>query len=218
MEPADVRTLAQGIYGMKENGKIWIAWEYDGSIRSKVLSKEMKSPFFTFTRFEGAKKPMVFLRYPVAMVQTFFTLAKEKPGVLVVQNPSIVLSFFSALVKPLFNYRLVIDLHTLYLHPSGFKKLIMQFLNDYSLKRGDIVIVTNESYKVRIKEKTGREIFVLPDHIPDFEYEFEKMALRGKTMSYSYAHFQKMSRGKKSFRQPNCWIRRPVFTFQGKTG
>jgi len=165
---------------MKENGKIWIAWEYDGSIRSKVLSKEMKSPFFTFTRFEGAKKPMVFLRYPVAMVQTFFTLAKEKPGVLVVQNPSIVLSFFSALVKPLFNYRLVIDLHTLYLHPSGFKKLIMQFLNDYSLKRGDIVIVTNESYKVRIKEKTGREIFVLPDHIPDFEYEFEKMALRGK--------------------------------------
>ena len=76
--------------------KLWIAWEDDGSIRSKVLSKEMKACFYTFTLFEGHKHLSIF-RYPAAILQTFFTLAKEIPQILVVQNPSIVLSFFAAL-------------------------------------------------------------------------------------------------------------------------
>ncbi|QTA84832.1 glycosyltransferase [Desulfonema magnum] len=164
---------------MLKNKKLWIAWEDDGSIRSKVLSREMKADFHTFTLFEGHKHLSVF-RYPVAVLQTFFTLVKEKPEILVVQNPSIVLSFFAALVKPVFHYKLVTDLHTLYLNPRGFKKIIMNFLNDYSLKRSNITIVTNESYRAKIKDKTKKVIFVLPDRIPDFDYEFEKISLKGK--------------------------------------
>ncbi len=164
---------------MLKNKKLWIAWEDDGSIRSKVLSKEMEADFYTFTLFEGHKHLSLF-RYPAAILQTFLTLVKEKPEVLVVQNPSIVLSFFAALVKPVFNYKLVTDLHTLYLNPKGFKKSIMNFLNDYSLKQNNITIVTNEPYKAKIKNKTKKEIFILPDRIPDFDYEFEKTPLKGK--------------------------------------
>jgi len=98
----------------------------------------------------------------------------------VVQNPSIVLSFFAALVKPIFKYQLIIDLHTLYISPKGFKKIAMDFLNDFSLKRGDIVIVTNESYREKIQRKIRTKIFILPDRIPDFDYEFKAMPLKGK--------------------------------------
>jgi len=164
---------------MAKHKKIWIAWEDDGSIRSKVLSKEMNTEFYTFTRFERDRH-LFFLRYPVAILETFLTLIKEKPEVLAVQNPSIVLSFFAAFVKPIFNYRLVIDLHTLYLHPTGIKKSLMKFLNDYSLKHGDIVIVTNAAYKQKIRGKTKQNIWVLPDRIPDFDEKFEKKKLNGK--------------------------------------
>lgn len=172
----------QTSYGaeMKNRGKkLWIAWEDDGSIRSRVLSKEMNAIFRTFTTFEG-DHPLSFLRYPTAIWQTFFALMRERPRTLVVQNPSIVLSFFAALVKPVFRYQLIIDLHTLYISPKGIKKFVMDFLNGFSLKRGDIVIVTNESYREKLQKKIRTKIAILPDRIPDFEYAFTPMTLRGK--------------------------------------
>ncbi len=90
----------------KSSKKLWIAWEDDGSIRSRVLSKEMNAIFYAFTLFEG-DNPLSFLRYPAAILQTSLTLAKEKPRTFVVQNPSIVLSFFATLVKPIFKYQLI---------------------------------------------------------------------------------------------------------------
>ncbi|OQY58036.1 MAG: hypothetical protein B6245_13890 [Desulfobacteraceae bacterium 4572_88] len=57
----------------KSSKKLWIAWEDDGSIRSRVLSKEMNAIFHTFTMFEG-DNPLFFLRYPAAILQTFLAL------------------------------------------------------------------------------------------------------------------------------------------------
>jgi len=164
---------------MRDKNIIWIAWEDDGSIRSKVLAKEINAGFYTFTLFEGVRL-LSPLRYFTAMLQTFFTLLKERPGVLIVPSPSVFLAFFSALAKPMFNYKLVIDLHTLCIDLKGIKKFIRDFLNDYSLQYGNIVIVTNEPYKNKIKEKTDKKIFVLPDKIPDFNYELKKIPLKGK--------------------------------------
>jgi len=162
------------------NKIIWIAWEEDGSIRSKVLSRAIVAEFYTFTLFEGSTNILSFLRYPTAIMQTFFKIIKESPKILVVQNPSIVLSFFSALWRPFFGYTLVVDLHTLYIYLKGVKKIIVNALNNFSLRNGNIIIVTNDPYKNKIKEKTNKEIFVLPDMIPDFDYEFMKVKLQGK--------------------------------------
>jgi len=161
------------------NKILWITWEKGGSIRSKVLAKEISAKFYVFNVFEDIERLFLF-RYFLAVLKTFFILLYERPKVLIVQNPSIVLSFFSSLVKPVFNYILVIDLHTQYIHPIGTKKIIMNYLLNYSLRRGDIIIVTNESYKNTIKDKTNSEIFILPDKIPDFDYEFKRIRLKGK--------------------------------------
>ncbi len=172
------------VKGMKRNKKLWIAWEDDGSIRSRVLAKEMNAAFYTFTLFEG-DRCLSLLRYPIAILQTLFTLMKERPENLIVQNPSVFLCVLSALVKPVFNYKLIIDLHTLYIHikpipPEDIRKKIINSLNNYSLKQGEIVIITNEPYISKIKDKVNKEIFVLPDRIPDFDYEFKETSLKGK--------------------------------------
>lgn len=165
---------------MAADKKLWIAWENDGSIRSRILAKEMRAEYYTFTRFEKSKR-LFFLRYPLAMIQTFFAVAKNKPDVLVTPDPSVLLCFLAALIKPLFNYKLIIDEHTLYISPTGIKKIVMDFLGDYFLKRCDMVIVTNEPYKIRMREFVkNKEIFVLPDRIPDFDYTFKHTELKGK--------------------------------------
>jgi len=159
--------------------KIWISWESGSSIRSKVLAKEMNAIFFTFTLFEDAKYLSAF-RYAAAILNSFFTILKERPKILVVQNPSVVLSYFSSVAKKIFGYYLIIDLHTHYINPVGIKKIFMNFLNEYSLRRANLIIVTNEYYRNKINNKSQNEIFVLPDKIPDFEYEFRKIELKGE--------------------------------------
>ena len=49
--------------------------------------------FYTFTLLEGDRFLSPFM-YPAAVLQTFLVLLKERPISLIVQNPSIVLSFF----------------------------------------------------------------------------------------------------------------------------
>jgi len=164
--------------------KLWIAWDDDGSIRSRVLAKEMKAAFYTFTLF-GNSKYLSVLRYPIAILQTFFTLIKERPDVFIVPNPSTVLAFFSALVKPIFNYMLIIDEHTPFpeghaLAFKGMKKLLSTYLSKHYFKQCDILIVTKELHKARINNATLKEIFILPDKIPAFDYEFEQTPLKGQ--------------------------------------
>lgn len=162
---------------MRQHQRVWIAWEDETSIRSKVLAKEMGVKFYAFTLFENIPP----LRYITAVFLTLLALIREQPRSLIVQNPSIVLCFVAALVKPFFGYALIVDLHTPYLHPQGFRKVIMTFLDRFALKRSNIIIVTNDSYKNRLQEQIeGDKILVLPDKFPEFEHEFKGTTLQGK--------------------------------------
>lgn len=159
---------------------LWVAWEKDASIRSRILAKEMKADYYTFTAFEG-RKYFASIRYIVAVIQTLLILLKMKPIILVVQNPSIVLCFLSSITKKLFGYKLIVDLHTQYIHPGKVRKFIMNYMNKYSLNRCDIIVVTNDNYKNDIKDITDKTIYVLPDKIPHFDYEFNRLTLKGKS-------------------------------------
>src|SRR5438477_13186851 len=91
--------------------RLWIAWEDDTSIRSRVLARELGAKYLAFTRFSDSR-PLGWLRYLVATFQTVWAVVRERPELLVVQNPSIVLAFEAALLRSIARYRLVIDLHT----------------------------------------------------------------------------------------------------------
>jgi glycosyltransferase involved in cell wall biosynthesis len=148
--------------------KLWIAWEDDTSIRSRVLARELQAQYAAFTRFTDSKW-FGWLRYLVATVQTVWTITRRRPHLLVVQQPSILLAFEAALLRPLLGFRLVVDLHTPLIKPTGASGLIAAALHEYALRHCTAVIVTNDGYKRTVARTTDRRIFVLPDKIPVFE-------------------------------------------------
>lgn len=158
---------------------IWIAWEDDASIRSRVLAEELQADFYTFTTFEGMKYCGV-LRYLVAIIQTTILIVKRKPEVVLVQNPSIFLAFWTAITRGLLNYKLVVDYHTFYINPNSLLRSVLNKVNSYALNASDLVIVTNESYKNKISDVIKTEIMILPDKIPDISTNGELPQLEGR--------------------------------------
>jgi glycosyltransferase involved in cell wall biosynthesis len=142
------------------------------------LSCELAADYVAFTDFNDSKF-LGWLRYPFAVLQTTRILFTKKPELLFVQNPSILLAYTAALLRPFLGFRLVIDLHTLYIQPNGVKKIIAGALNNFALKHCDAVIVTNEAYKQQIAARTDRPVLVLADKIPEFERDFQPVSLKG---------------------------------------
>lgn len=143
----------------------WIAWEDDTSIRSRVLAGELGARYRAVTYFDHSRF-FKWLRYPTAAIVTLWLLLRWTPRVLVVQNPSILLAFEAALLRPIFGYRLAIDLHTPFLPTSGLKRRIADFVHWYGLRHSDAVIVTNEALRRRVARQTTVPVFILPDRIP----------------------------------------------------
>ena len=159
--------------------RLWIAWEDDSSIRSRVLADELGADYRAFTRFTGSRL-FGWLRYPAATLATLWILLGHRPDLLVVQNPSILLAFQAAVLRTVFGYRLVIDLHTQFLEATGLSRLVADALHGYGLRHCDAVIVTNESYRQRIERQTDRPVFVLPDKVPEVGQDATSYAVEGE--------------------------------------
>jgi glycosyltransferase involved in cell wall biosynthesis len=158
--------------------KLWLAWEDDTSIRSRVLATELGADYRAFTRFDRSRW-FRWLRYPVAAVQTLAAIASHRPDLLVVQNPSILLSFQAAVLRPLFGYTLAIDLHTPLRPPAGTIERMVDVLHRYSLRHSDLVIVTNEGFRARVARQTSSPVLILPDKVPDLGAPSGRYAVEG---------------------------------------
>lgn len=159
--------------------KLWLAWEDDTSIRSRVLAEELGAEYYAFTLLSNSKA-FAWLRYPVAMVQTAWTILRRRPDLVVAQNPSIVLAWEAAVLKKVLGYRLAIDLHTHFVDPTGLSKRIYDFFHGYSLRHCDVVIVTNDAYRAEIARQTPAAVMVLPDKVPEFDGARGEVALEGE--------------------------------------
>lgn len=146
--------------------KLWIAWEDDTSIRSRILADQLGAEYHAFT-FLSNSNAFAWLRYLVATLQTVGAILRTRPTLVVVQNPSVLLSSEAALFKKVWGYHLVIDLHTHFAEYSRAKQLIHDAFLGYSLRNCDTIIVTNEAYQEEIATQTSQEILVLPDKIPE---------------------------------------------------
>lgn len=140
--------------------RIWITWE--NQRRSRELAAHFQCRIFVF---EGAG----FLRYPKAIFHTLWTLMAERPRVVFVQNPSMVLAALAVtwgLVSP---SKVVVDRHTTFLlnhaGPNTVGLRLFKALHRYTLKHADLTIVTNEYLATLVRERDGRPA-VLPDKLP----------------------------------------------------
>ena len=145
---------------------IWITWEKQrrsmelaAAFKCKLFVLEYQSPF----------------RYIKCIFKTFAIIKSEKPSILFVQNPSMVLaSLATCVVKRLFNIPVIVDRHSNFLmgsqHRTFWFRLIFTILNYLTIKNADLTIITNQALYHYIKISGGNP-FVLPDKLPDIKAE-----------------------------------------------
>jgi glycosyltransferase involved in cell wall biosynthesis len=113
-----------------------------------------------------SNKPRL-IKYPLLISKTLAIIFRNKLKVLFVQNPSIVLSFFSIFVKKLFGFVVVVDAHNAGIYPLEGKSRSLNFIAKLICRNADLVIVTNQ-HLARVVEKWGGVPFIMPDPLPDF--------------------------------------------------
>jgi glycosyltransferase involved in cell wall biosynthesis len=105
------------------------------------------------------------LRYLELSLRTLLVIARARPKIVLVQNPSLVLAVLTVLVRPVFGYRLVADAHNEAVEPYINRSGMVQRCTRWVLRKADLTIVTN-AYLAQTVEAAGGSAFVLPDRIP----------------------------------------------------
>lgn len=104
-------------------------------------------------------------RYMELSIRTWCLLRVEKPRVLLIQSPSIILSFIALLLKSFFKYKLVVDAHNEAVDPFSYKFFLIKWLAVIILNRADRIIVTN-NYLANIVNLNSGVPLILHDRIP----------------------------------------------------
>jgi glycosyltransferase involved in cell wall biosynthesis len=104
-------------------------------------------------------------RYLLLTARTLRLLARRRPRILLVQNPSLVLSILTVLLRPFCSYRLVIDAHNEAVEPYENPQSWIRWLSRWVIRSAHLVIVTNRQLADAVQEQGGTA-FVLPDKVP----------------------------------------------------
>jgi len=167
-----------------DNGKraIWISWE--DHRRSRTLASRFGIPLYVFS----ASWPR-YIKHPFFLLRTIYILLLCRPDILFVQNPSILLTLFAIILKPLLRYHLVVDAHNAGVYPFEQRQEKFAALFPFIHRHTDITIVTNAKLASIIKSNGGRP-FVLPDPLPKLkrtDSEIKKQSKFVVTFVCSYA-------------------------------
>jgi len=138
---------------------IWITWQKHR--RTESLCGKLGIELFVFSyQMTGA------LKYISPIFQTVNCIRREKPRVVFVQNPSLMLCILSSILKFFFDFLLVVDAHNEgvepYINNRWYFRLLLKFVH----KRADLTIVTN-SFLGETISKNGGNFSVLPDPVPE---------------------------------------------------
>lgn len=137
---------------------VWVTWERQR--RNSSLASALGARLFEFD-FHGSRPA----RYLRAIPATVWTIARMRPRVLIVQNPSMVLALLGVALSRLARFRLIVDAHNAGLQPDGDAGRLRRFLASFIARRAHVTIVTNPALK-RVVGGYGGRAFVLPDGVP----------------------------------------------------
>lgn len=152
--------------------RIWITWEIQS--RNRNLSARVGASLNELV-FKGSRA----LRYPTLIARTAMTIFRNRPSVLFVQNPSMVLAFFAVYTRWFFRSPVVVDAHNAGVFPFEGKKPWANRLTSLILGKADLTIVTNANLAKHVSSAGGRP-FVLPDPLPDLRPGNASKYLKGR--------------------------------------
>jgi glycosyltransferase involved in cell wall biosynthesis len=138
---------------------LFITWERHR--RTRELARTFGADLLEVTAAGGRVA-----RYARLLGGTTRALATRRPRVLFIQCPSIVLGVWCALLKPLFGYTLIADLHNEAIEPFNYSFGLYHVMLRMIRRCADVSLVTNDVLEA-IVNGTGGRAFVLPDKVPD---------------------------------------------------
>ena len=137
---------------------LWLTWE--NQVRNRSMSRELGVPLFVILSDRDR-----LARYASCISRTVALLHREKPAVVICQNPSIVLTLLLLCLRSFFGYKVGIDAHFGGIDSSNGSEA-PQWVLDYCNRTAELVIVTNESHAHHVRSLGGKEI-ICPDPLPD---------------------------------------------------
>jgi len=145
------------------NTPVFISWEKHQRTRT-IAKKFSLSLYEVVPPYQGVK------RYLFCLWTTLSILVKNKPRVLIVQNPSLILSLWVLVLRPFFGYKLVMDAHNEAIIPFLNNNSLFRFLSKTLTRYANLTLVTNPVL-AKIVHDNGGKAFILPDILPQFEYD-----------------------------------------------
>ena len=144
--------------------RVWVTWEVQR--RNRSMSRKTGAKLFEVT----SKRPRL-LRYPYQILNTLKILHRERPNVLFIQNPSIVLSMVALLTRRYFRIRaLVMDAHNAGIFPVEGRNRLLNALARQIFRKMDFTLVTNTVLAKYVSDNGGNPL-VVPDPLPEFKME-----------------------------------------------
>lgn len=137
----------------------WLTWQ--SHRRTENIASYYEIPVKVIT-----SKSRGLIRYLRVSLQTVQYLFRSRPKVLIVQNPSMVLTLLAVLLRPMFRYRLVVDAHNEAVQPFINTNPCLVRISRWLLRRSDLTIVTNQALAEHVRAAGGTSV-VLPDRIPE---------------------------------------------------
>lgn len=153
--------------------RVWLTWEHQR--RSIELAKRLGCELFII-EYNGL------LRYPKSIFSTITILRNNRPDILFVQNPSMILAMVACIYKLFRKIPVIVDRHTTFLlNEKGrniFYIFVFKLLNRFTIQFADLTIVTNDFLASLVRKSKGKP-FVLPDRLPEFN-STKSIRLKGK--------------------------------------
>jgi hypothetical protein len=118
------------------------------------------------------------LRYLVLGARTVALLARRRPEVLLVQNPSLILAALGVVVRGVLSYQLIVDAHNEAVVPFMNRQRSVKWLSRWVIRKSDLTIVTNRQLAALVDGWGGRA-FTLPDRVPSPPATTSTRALAG---------------------------------------
>jgi len=138
----------------------WVTWEIQP--RNRSMSQLLGIELFEII----INKPRM-IKYPFLIWRTLGLIIKNRPDVLIVQNPSIVLAFVASIFKNIFSYKLIMDAHNAGIYPLEGRNKFLNNIARLICQRVDVTIVTNQQLARQVEAWEGRA-FVMPDPLPRY--------------------------------------------------
>lgn len=140
-------------------GTLAVTWE--DHRRTRELCDWFDLPLHALTLSAPALR-----RYATLGWRTYRLLAKQRPRVVYVQNPSLILALLVLALRPfLGRYRVLMDAHNEAVTPYTHAYWPITSLTRFALRSADVTIVTNSALAEEVKRIGGRP-HVLPDRLP----------------------------------------------------